>query len=444
MVSDNEGQESQFFSNFDGPYDGDNEEDLDDAYEVYITIWCSFLFYDSILQLNEDGEYVGPRKRDEKGLHFDKHTDLKDPQFKLEQYFPDLDIIRKAVRNYSIINSREVVWEKNDNKRVRVRSQAGCDWLLYARVQTDGKKFRVNTYRGEHSCGLVFKNRRIKSGWLAKEFMEMFRANPKLDHAAFNAFLKDKYCAEISKFQFYRTKAKALKLVEGSIEDQFNLLHNYCLQLRLTNPGSSVHLQTSLNGVGIRVFERVYVFLAACKKGWIEGCRPVVGLDGCFIKAVYSGQLLSAVDANNSIFPVVYAVKGLKLALSHVLPDYEQRSCVRHVYANFKNKFPGLFMKQKLWAVVRATIVEEFNRHMAELKDANVLAFHWLSVNSISEWSRCAFRDGPKCDILLNNFCESFNSTIVGARHKCILTMLEQLGDYLMCRMATRREPTSH
>ena len=52
MVSDNEGEASQFFPNFDGPYDGDNEEDLDDAHEVYIIIWCSQLFYDSILQLS--------------------------------------------------------------------------------------------------------------------------------------------------------------------------------------------------------------------------------------------------------------------------------------------------------------------------------------------------------------------------------------------------------
>ncbi|KAL5543211.1 hypothetical protein UlMin_010921 [Ulmus minor] len=280
----------------------------------------------------------------------------------------------------------------------------------------------------------------------------MFRVNPKLDHAAFNAFLKDKYCAEISKFLFYRTKEKALKLVEGSIEDQFNLLHDYCLQLRLKNPA------------GNRVFERVYVCLAACKKGWIEGCRPVVDVDGCFIKVGYSGQLLSAVglDANNSIFPVAYAVveaenyQSWKWFLQHLVVDLEifdsrcftfinceQRSCVRHVYANFKNKFPVLFMKQKLWAAARATTIEEFNRHMAKLKEANVLDFQWLSANPINEWSRFAFREGPKCDILLNNLCESFNSTIVGARHKCIFTVLKQLRDYLMCRMATRREATS-
>ena len=176
-----------------------------------------------------------------------------------------------------------------------------------------------------------------------------------------------------------------MNLVEGSLEDQFSLLDDYCLQLILTNPGSSVHLQTTLNEYEVRVFQQVYVCLAICKKGQIEGFRLLVGLDGCFIKGGYSGQLLDAVglDANNSIFPIAYAVvqtekyksykwflehlvnnlqifnsryftfisdrqEGLKLALSQVVPDSEQRSCVRHVYENFKNKFLGLFLKQKV------------------------------------------------------------------------------------------------
>ena len=84
--------------------------------------------------------------------------------------------------------------------------------------------------------------------------------------------------------------------------------------------------------------------------------------------------------------------KGFKLALSHVVPYCEPRSCVRHIYANFKNKFPGLFMKQKLWEAARVVSVEEFNRHMVELKEANILAFQWLSANLISEWSKSAFR----------------------------------------------------
>ncbi|KAL5562646.1 hypothetical protein UlMin_032393 [Ulmus minor] len=77
------------------------------------------------------------------------------------------------------------------------------------------------------------------------------------------------------------------------------------------------------------------------------------------------------------------------------------------------------------------------------LKEANILAYQWLSVNATSEWSKSAFREGPKCDTLLNNLCESFNSTILSAREKCILTMLEQLSEYLMCRMASKRDAMS-
>ena len=41
-----------------------------------------------------------------------------------------------------------------------------------------------------------------------------------------------------------------------------------------------------------------------------KGGLKVVGLNGCFIKSGYFGQLLSVVglDANNSIFPIAYVV----------------------------------------------------------------------------------------------------------------------------------------
>ena len=110
---------------------------------------------------------------------------------------------------------------------------------------------------------------------------------------------------------------------------------------------------------------------------------------------------------------------------------------MRHVCANFKNKFTGLFLKQRVWGAARATIIEYFNKEMRMLKEANILAYQWLSANAISEWSR------SKCDILLNNLCESFNSTILSAREKTIVTILEQVREYLTCRMTTKQKAVS-
>ncbi|KAK0586210.1 hypothetical protein LWI29_002814 [Acer saccharum] len=63
-------------------------------------------------------------------------------------------------------------------------------------------------------------------------------------------------------------------------------------------------------GVQNPVFQRLYICLGALKKGWKEGCRRILGLDGCFIKGFHTGQLLTAigVDPNNQMYLVAYAL----------------------------------------------------------------------------------------------------------------------------------------
>ena len=58
------------------------------------------------------------------------------------------------------------------------------------------------------------------------------------------------------------------------------------------------------------LFDKLYICLNACKRGFKAGYRPLIGLDGCFLKGFYGGQLLSAVgqDANNHFYVIVYAV----------------------------------------------------------------------------------------------------------------------------------------
>ena len=54
----------------------------------------------------------------------------------------------------------------------------------------------------------------------------------------------------------------------------------------------------------------MYVRLGAQKDGFITGCRPIIGLDGCHLKGFFTGQILAVVggDRNNNIFPIAFAV----------------------------------------------------------------------------------------------------------------------------------------
>jgi len=54
-------------------------------------------------------------------------------------------------------------------------------------------------------------------------------------------------------------------------------------------------------------------------------------------------------------------------------------------------------------------------------------------------WCKHALSYYPKCDVLMNNIFEAFNSTILVARKKPILTIAEWIKTYLMNRMSTNR-----
>nr|GLL46201.1 uncharacterized protein LOC109174707 [Ipomoea trifida] len=100
----------------------------------------------------------------------------------------------------------------------------------------------------------------------------------------------------------------------------------------------------------------------------------------------------------------------------------EHRFCVRHMHANFvKDGFTGNVLKQKLWAVCKATTEPEYKRQMEELKALNAKAAEWLDARDAKHYCKAYFSTFPKTDLLLNNVCESWNGTILNFRDKPVL-----------------------
>ncbi|KAL6189220.1 hypothetical protein ACLB2K_040609 [Fragaria x ananassa] len=165
----------------------------------------------------------------------------------------------------------------------------------------------------------------------------------------------------------------------------------------------------------VRRFHMMYLCFAACKEGWIKGCRPLIGLDGCYIKGHHLGQLLTAIwiDANNGMFPIAFAVtevenqeawtwfleylkddlkierdssytfiidkqKGFGNAIASIFPNASHRHCVRHLYNNFKEKHPDEGLKQLVWNVARSSTRVWYNKHMDKLRELNEEAWTWF------------------------------------------------------------------
>ena len=100
-------------------------------------------------------------------------------------------------------------------------------------------------------------------------------------------------------------EGKWQKMIYGKHADQYKYVYDYCEALTQWNPGTCVKVHRE----GMR-FQRMYVCLDACKRGFLAGCRPIIVLDGCHLKGPFGGQLLCVVgkDGNNDMYPLAYAV----------------------------------------------------------------------------------------------------------------------------------------
>jgi hypothetical protein len=77
---------------------------------------------------------------------------------------------------------------------------------------------------------------------------------------------------------------------------------------------------------------------------------------------------------------------------------------------------------------------------MEELRKINPTAFEYLDKIDPSGWSRAWFNNYSKCDLFGNNISECFNSYILKACDKPILTMLEMIRKQLMRRYQLKRD----
>nr|KAJ0207539.1 hypothetical protein LSAT_V11C500297880 [Lactuca sativa] len=90
-------------------------------------------------------------------------------------------------------------------------------------------------------------------------------------------------------------KKIAMDEIEGSLVAHYEKLGSYGLELLRTNPVSTVKLDMDIMLDSTIHFSKMYICLKVVKDGWIEGCKRVIGVDGCFLKGLCRGEIM-AVD----------------------------------------------------------------------------------------------------------------------------------------------------
>lgn len=112
--------------------------------------------------------------------------------------------------------------------------------------------------------------------------------------------------------QLYRARTKALELGQGSHRESYKKVWQFAQEFLKTNPGSSCKVEAGppTPPQSNNTFKRIFVCYNTVVQCFKAGCRPFLGLDGCFLKGPFGGQLVSAIalDGNKGIIPIAYAV----------------------------------------------------------------------------------------------------------------------------------------
>ncbi|XP_016196075.1 uncharacterized protein LOC107637147 [Arachis ipaensis] len=220
---------------------------------------------------------------------------------------------KEAVREYCIQEGRRIWFKKNDNVRMRaVCKDASCGWLVYASNNTENNCWQIKTFMDNHTCARETKNRLANRKWLAYKLVKKLRKYPNLRHSEATQYFKTKCDLELNKSSLTRALGDARSVVYGDAAAQYGTVRDYGLTLLKSNPGSTVTVRVipQPNPDDDPIFEKMYVCLEGCKKGFLASCRPLIGLDGAFLKTRHGGQILSAIgqDANNHIYVIAYAI----------------------------------------------------------------------------------------------------------------------------------------
>ncbi|XP_062152677.1 uncharacterized protein LOC133861000 [Alnus glutinosa] len=407
-------------------------------------------------------------------------SDFEKPTLQKGNTFDSVYDFRKAIKQANILKGKDLVYQKNSKSKViAVCGEKNCKYRVYGRQLKGEATFMLISLRPKHTCAQKYKNHLITSKWIAEWCLDSFRDQPNMPVEVLKKKVKKKWNVEIHPSTLYRARKRAQEVIYGKLGEQYHRLWDYCATIRSTNVGSCVILMVErpMPEMPCR-FQRMYISLATMKNGFKDGCRPVIGLDTCFLKGVYKGQLMAAIgrDANNNMYPISMAVveaetkdswswflealladlgpsgvrrwtfisdrqKGLVPSLMEVCPNAEHRICVRHLYANFRNDgHRGVLLKDLLWRADVSYTQNEFYTVMEELKGLNLPTYEYLSKVNPATWCRGWFNTYAKCDLLHNNLAECFNSWITKFRDKTILVMLEGIRTSLMRRYQRKRE----
>ncbi|CAD6985950.1 unnamed protein product, partial [Tilletia controversa] len=266
---------------------------------------------------------------------------------------------------------------------------------------------------------------------------------------------------------------------DEELRNQVRYLPAYFAKLKSADAGTIAVMEPDLSVAEEShqsvAFKRCFVAPAPARFAF-PYCRPIIALDGTFLKGKVKLVLLLAAtfDANDSLIILAWALvpsestsswtwfirnlktafprvesklmtvvsdrdKGLMAAVDDQLPDVSHAYCCYHLAANLK-KHHGASTQPLFWRCVYAMTKAEFDLAMDQLRVRCKEAADYLCApeQEHTHWATYAFNN-RRWGLVTSNLAEVANSLLVSIRSLPLLSMLSSIYEHQQEKYHARR-----
>ncbi|KAK2352156.1 MuDR family transposase [Trifolium repens] len=394
------------------------------------------------------------------------------------QEFPDVKSCRRALRDTAIALHFEMQTIKSDKTRFTAKcASEGCPWRIHAAKLPGVPTFTIRTIHESHSCGGIshLGHQQASVQWVANSVEQRLKENPNCKPKEILEEIHMVHGITLSYKQAWRGKERIMAAMRGSFEEGYRLLPQYCAQVKRTNPGSiaSVYGNPTDN-----CFQRLFISFQASIYGFLNACRPLLGLDRTYLKSKYLGTLLFATgfDGDGALFPLAFGVvdeenddnwmwflselhnlleintenmprltilsdrqQGIVDGVEANFPTAFHGFCMRHLSDSFRKEFNNTMLVNLLWEAANCLTIIEFEAKVLEIEEISQDAAYWIRRVPPRLWATAYF-EGHRFGHLTANIVEALNSWILEASGLPIIQMMECIRRQLMTWFNERRE----
>ncbi|CAH1440104.1 unnamed protein product [Lactuca virosa] len=198
--------------------------------------------------------------------------------------FENMVDFRRDLNQFAVTYEFNYYIQKSDPTRFTARCEnVKCQWRIRAFITQN--EVTLEKMVEVHICTRTNKggNKCATQGWIANVVSDKLKFDGDVSPYELTNWIMKTYNVDVSYLKFFKGKEQAYTDMYGKWEDSFMKMDEFREEILQRNEGGVVEIDFDIVG-GKKLFNRFFICLAACSRGFVAGCRPYIGFDVCHSK----------------------------------------------------------------------------------------------------------------------------------------------------------------